>query len=89
MGIAYLLEWPGVIEDDYNAVMDDLALSKLPPGGIFHAAGMTDSGLRIVDIWESEDAFNNFFRSKLRKALEDHGLQPPQVSAWPIHNTLR
>lgn len=31
-----------------------------PEGLILHAAGRTDEGFRIVEVWESEDAWRRF-----------------------------
>lgn len=31
-----------------------------PTGLILHAAGRTDEGFRIVEVWESEDAWRRF-----------------------------
>lgn len=89
MAIAMLLEWPGVTLDQYDAVIRDLDLGgKAYQGGIFHVAGATEHGIRAVDVWESEAAFNAFAEAKLLATLAKHGIQPPQVSAWPVHNTL-
>lgn len=33
---------------------------EMPSGLILHAAGRTDEGFRIVEIWESEDAWRRF-----------------------------
>jgi hypothetical protein len=36
-------------------------LRKATPAGlILHAAGRTDEGFRIVEVWESEDAWRRF-----------------------------
>jgi hypothetical protein len=89
MAVAMLLEWPGVTLDQYDAVVRDLDLNgKTYQGGLFHVAGATDSGVRVVDVWESETAFQAFAEAKLMATLARHGVQPPQVSAWPVHNTL-
>ena len=36
------------------------ALSSVPEGLIVHAAGRTDEGFRIIEVWESEDAWRRF-----------------------------
>ena len=33
---------------------------SLPEGLILHAAGRTDEGVRIIEVWESEDAWSAF-----------------------------
>jgi quinol monooxygenase YgiN len=35
-------------------------LRATPAGLILHAAGRTDEGFRIVEVWESEDAWRRF-----------------------------
>lgn len=89
MAVAMLMEFPGVTREQYDAVIEELNLGGRPgAGGIFHVAGPTETGWRVVDVWESEDAFDVFFRGKLDSALQNAGVQPPHVSAWPVHNTL-
>jgi hypothetical protein len=89
MAIAMLLEWPGMTQDQYDAVIQDLDLGgKAYQGGIFHVAGPMEGGWRVVDVWESQAAFDTFMQQKLGAALQKNGLQPPQVKVWPVHNTL-
>ena len=33
---------------------------SLPDGLILHAAGRTDEGFRIIEVWESEEAWHRF-----------------------------
>jgi len=35
-------------------------LDVLPPGLLLHVAGPTDEGFRIIEVWESEDAWRSF-----------------------------
>jgi hypothetical protein len=41
----------------------------LPPGLILHLAGPTDEGFRIIDIWESEPAWQAFRAERLLPAI--------------------
>ena len=61
---------------------------KLPSGGVYHVAGPTDDGFRVVDVWESQEDFDRFFEEKLHAALEAEGMPAPNVSTWPVHNTM-
>lgn len=89
MAIAMLLEFRGVTLEQYDAVVADMHLGGKPyKGGIFHVAGPTESGWRIVDIWESQEAFDSFAQSHLMPITQKHGIAPPEVSVWPVHNTL-
>ena len=89
MAVAMLLEWPGVTIEQYDAVIRDLDLGgKSYRGGVFHVAGPAEGGVRVVDVWESQEAFDRSLQEKLGAVLQRNGIQAPQVTAWPVHNTL-
>jgi hypothetical protein len=89
MAVAMLQDFPGETLERYDAVVRDLELGGVSaPGQLFHMAGATEGGLRVVDVWASEAAFQAFAAGKLMAVLARHGIQPPQVQAWPIHQTL-
>jgi hypothetical protein len=52
-------------------------------GLLVHAAGQGDSGFRVVDVWESEDACRRF-GEMLRPVLEDVGIKE-QPELYPAH----
>jgi hypothetical protein len=89
MAIGLLMEFPVMGQEQYDAVIDELELGGLmPAGGISHIAGPTETGWRMVEVWESQEAFDLFFRDRLHQALHHAGIEPPQVDAWPVYNTL-
>ncbi len=61
-------ESPGATQELYEEVSARLtngrglnSLSDWPVDGILsHVAGPTDTGWRVVDVWESEEAFHRF-----------------------------
>src|SRR5213592_2834970 len=66
MSTVILMEWAGVTQDQYNQVMRTLDLDKNPPaGGIFHVAGFTAGTLHVLDVWESQQAFERFQKDRL------------------------
>ena len=48
-------------------------VDPVPAGLILHAAGKTDEGYRIVDVWESEAAWERF---RSRRAVGDGARGP-------------
>lgn len=44
-------------------------LSELPEGLIVHAAGPTDEGVRMIDVWQSELAYRAFCEEQLAPLL--------------------
>jgi len=58
-----------------------------PVGAISHFATMTDSGLRVVDVWESMEQFDKFAQEQIGPFSEQVGLPgPPQVQVFEVHN---
>lgn len=88
MGVAVMLTWKGLTIEDYDRVLADLRLdADKPAGGILHWAGPTDSGVQIVDIWESAEQFERFGEERLAPVLERQGItSEPDVTIVPIHN---
>ena len=68
MPVVMVHDSPGVTQEQYEQVgarlTDGRGLSSLsdwPVDGILsHAAGPTADGWRVIDVWESEEAFQRF-----------------------------
>lgn len=88
MPTVMLMEWAGVSQNQYNQTMKALDLDTNPPaGGIFHVAGFTEGTLRVLDIWESQQAFEQFQRDRLTAAVQKAGIGgQPKVQFYPAHN---
>lgn len=88
MSIVMSMEWAGITQDQYNQVMRNLDLDKNPPAGaIFHVAGFTSGTLRVLDIWESQQAFERFQKDRLPAAVQKAGItSQPKVQFYPVHN---
>ncbi len=88
MSTVVLMEWASVKQDQYNQVMRTLDLDKNPPaGGIFHVAGFTAGTLHVLDVWESQQAFEKFQKDRLAAAVQKAGISSqPKVQFYPVHN---
>ena len=88
MATAMYLEWPGVTPEQYNKVMQLLDLDARPASGsTFHVAGFTNDSLRVLDIWDSQQAFETFQKDRLMAAVQNAGItSAPNVQFFPIHN---
>lgn len=89
MAVGLIMNFPGVTQEQYDTVLEQLNLGgRMPPGGISHAAGPIEGGWRVVDVWESQEAFDIFFRERLEQAMRNAGMPPPEVDSWPVYSTL-
>jgi|SRR6266850_6136883 len=88
MSTVMSMEWAGVTKDQYNQVMRTLDLDKNPPaGGVFHVAGFTTGTLHVLDVWESQQAFEKFQKDRLTPAAQKAGIAgQPKVQFYPAHN---
>jgi hypothetical protein len=95
MAIGVLFDFPGVTQKDYDAVISKLnggkpmkKLSDWPTKGVlFHVAGPTEKGWRVVDVWESEAAFQKFGET-LVPILKSVGFPQVQPQFFKVHNLV-
>ncbi len=90
MAFAFVQDLP-VGQDVYDQIVAELALDSPPEGLIVHVAGPTSTGFRIIDVWESEEAFGKFGSERLAPAVEKvaPGSPPPDLDVLPVHHILR
>jgi hypothetical protein len=101
MAVCIIIDIEGGTQEQYDAVLARLGLTDeqavWPPGIISHVAGPFEGGWRMVDVWESEEAFERFFwapmwapeqgaQDILGRAMQEAGLRGVQTRVFPIHN---
>jgi hypothetical protein len=88
MAIVIALRWDGKTATDYDAVMRELDFESDPArGAIVHLCCATDEGLRICDVWESEEQWNRFLGERLQPAIARTGLEGmPEVETAELYN---
>ncbi len=91
MAIAVLMEFPAGTMEHYDAVIEEMNLGGKPgPGGIFHVADeMEGGGMRVVDVWESQEAMERFTHEQIMPITQKHGIAAPKVTVWPVHTILK
>jgi hypothetical protein len=89
MTIAALVDLAGGNQEEYDAVVRELGPAGEPagtPGLLFHSAGPTDDGWRVIDFWESQEALDRFTQEQLMPAMQRAGVtRRPNVQVMPIH----
>ena len=93
MAIVAIFQSPDLTREKYEATVRLLtggkrtrmeSVADWPVKGLLvHAAGQGEKGFRVVDVWESEEAFRKF-GEKLQPILKQVGLEgAPEV--YPVH----
>ena len=81
----------------YDAVAERLGIETDKPDGMIAHAAIDDgeNGLRVVDVWESRDAFESFRDARLLAAIqavaEEKGIPmegPPTYEFSEIHHLV-
>jgi hypothetical protein len=80
-----------VTPDQYDAVDAAIDPEGDPPDGLIaHTARFDGDTLKILDVWESADAFGAFAESRLGpgigETLGDDAPEPPQPKFTELHN---
>lgn len=77
MAVAFLIEIPGMTAEQGAAVIRELGLTSPAAGQILHVEGPMEGGFRVVDVWESQEAFDTFVGTRLAPAFQAVGLTFP------------
>ena len=88
MPVAVEMTFPGATLDQYDQVMGLMALEQVPDGALFHWVAQTGDGLKVVDVWETREAFDAFAAEKIGPLSAQVGLAPPGIAYHDVHNHM-
>lgn len=87
MPVATLIEFPGVTQEQYDRVGARLGRSEPPAGILHHACGAVPGGWRVMDIWESAEAFDRFIDGTYLPAMRTAGgPEPSRREVVPVYH---
>lgn len=90
MTVAVQLDFRGATLEQYDEINE--ILGPLPGGPawrreLFHRVTKTDTGIRVLDVWESQEAFEEFLLDNLNPNWEEVGIPaPPEIQFFEIYN---
>ena len=75
---------------EYRAVLDRMGVEDRPEPGIYlHLTAQTDFGYRVVEIWDSQDGFEEFTQRRMFPALKELGVdRKAEITVKPLHNVF-
>lgn len=88
----------GIPIEMLDEVTDEMGVDENPPDGLLvHVHFEKDGRMHVVDLWDSQDAFESFRESRLMPVMqavaERHGMQgplpEPESSITEIHRAVR
>ena len=92
MAVAVEMTFRGATLEQYDEVVRKMGLSpggETPGGAISHWVAETSDGLRVVDVWESREAFERFAQEQIGPYTREVGIEgEPDVRFFDVHNYL-
>jgi hypothetical protein len=89
MAEGLILEFEGVGREQYKAVNAQLGIDMdsgqgdWPAGLAFHAGGAKPGGWVVFEVWDSQEAQQQFMNERLARALKEGGISdPPTRVEW-------
>ena len=68
--------------------MARLGLDSNPAaGGVLHVAALTETGLEVCDVWQTEQAFRGFLENRFLPLANELNLEgEPEIELVQLHN---
>ena len=88
MAVGVIFRGPDVTEEQFHQVRAQLETAiDPPPGRLWHAAGVHGQGLHVMEVWDSEEAAQQFFDDRLSRAMQDANMTAER-DVFPLISTL-
>ena len=92
MPVAVEMNFSGATVDQYDQIIEKMGLTpggSTPAGAISHWAAKTDDGLRVVDVWETREAYDRFAQEKIGPYSQEAGItEAPEMRVYEVHSYL-
>ena len=87
MSVVMVMDWAGATPEQYEKARKLVNWEGNVPGGAqFHVTAFDDRGLRVIDIWDSAEAFQAFVDERLMPGVQEVGIEgQPNVQILPTH----
>jgi heme-degrading monooxygenase HmoA len=80
MPIVIRAKVPGMTREQYNGMSDRmLQLIKTKKGFIAHAGTAIPGGWEVTEMWESQDAFDDWMKNTVMPAAKAAGIETPVI----------
>ena len=92
MAVAVEMNFRGATMEQYDQILQKMGLmpaGATPPDAISHWVAETDDGMRVVDVWESREAYDRYAQEKIGPYSAEVGItEPPEMRFYEVHNYL-
>jgi len=90
VAVGVQIDFPGATLEQYDEVIERVGYlpgGPAAPGELFHWVTKTDDGIRVINVWESRDAWEKFAQERLAPVFQEVGVPgPPEIQFFEVHN---
>lgn len=88
MAVAIMQDWAGATLDQYDQVNSKLDSTSVDgKGALSHWVAKSDTGIIVVDVWATREAFQKFADEQLIPTSKEVGFpNPPTFKFHEVHN---
>ena len=86
--VVMTMDVAGLTHREFRAILDEMGVETRPEPGIYqHLSHPTETGMRIIETWESQEGFEEFAERRLKPAVTRLGIQRDTTIVFqPLHN---
>jgi hypothetical protein len=92
MPVAVVMDFKDGTLEQYDEVIERMGFAPRgagAPSGLFHWVTQTDDGIRVTDVWETAEEFQQFADEHIAPITQEVGVPgPPELSFYDVHNYL-
>ena len=92
VAVGVQVDFKGMTLEQYDEVIKRMGFSPRgagAPGSVFHSVTKTSDGIRVSDVWETQEDFEKFAEEKLGPITQEVGIQgQPEIQYFDVHNYL-
>lgn len=92
MSVAIVMNFKGGTPEQYDQVIERMGFEPGgagASGGLFHWVTVTEEGIRVTDVWESAEQFEQFAEQRIGPITQEVGVPgPPELEYYEVHNYL-
>ena len=75
MAVGLFFDGVGVTQAQYEQVLNEVNPDgRVAKGVLYHAAGPSEQGWRVMEVWENQADLDRFFQERLGAALQRSGI---------------
>ena len=92
MAVAVVMTFDGAEMSQYDEVQESMGFEPWgtgPPGLLFHWITKTDDGMRVTDVWKTQEEFEQFAEEKIGPSTAQAGIPgPPAMEFHEVYNYM-